>query len=317
MQIAPAQITNFERRIIGNGKLIAVQSASLEVTGSGVVTVLNVSEGDRIGKGQLVGALDDAEAKLGLAEAERKLEQAKAGLRDFMFARGFEGGLADTAKADPAVVRLGRIEKGYESALTGLARARLALSKTRARAPFSGLVANLNGRMYQRPEAGKPFCRLIDDSAFDLEFSVLESEAPDLSEGMPVKAEAFAFAGKEYTGRVVSVNPLVDENGLVRVRARLRNADGSLREGMNVKVTLTKLMPGLLVVPKSAVVTRSGRSVVFTVSEGRAVWNEVELGPSNSEQQVLAGGKVKSGDRVVVAGNVNLGHQAKVKVRKK
>ncbi|BDD10627.1 cation efflux system protein [Fulvitalea axinellae] len=314
------RITEFERQILGNGKLRAKRSAVIETGLSEPVRTLKVSEGDRVSKGALLGRIDDSELRLSLAEAERDLEKASVGLRDFMYARGYDGGLSDTLKVPKDVLRMGKIDKGYEAALTRLERAKLKFSKSVVRAPFAGVVADLAVREHHRPESGKPFCRIIDDRVFEIVFSVLESEVPDVTEGMRVRVSPFALSDREFVGEVVSVNPLVDENGLVRVTAELRNTDGLLREGMNGKVVLSRVLPNKLVVPKSSVVLRSGgRPVVFTLNGDEAKWNYVALGEENSQSYVLvpdAEGNmpIKPGDVIIVKGNLNLAHKAKVKV---
>ena len=69
--------------------------------------------------------------------------------------------------------------------------------------------------------------------------------------------------------------PIVDDQGLVILRARLQGDARRLIEGLNVEVVLEQAVSGLIVVPKSALVLRSGRPVVFTYApeEGLAKWN--------------------------------------------
>ena len=100
------------------------------------------------------------------------------------------------------------------------------------------------------------------------------------------------------------------------VRARLNSDDGRpLFEGMNVQVLLETLVPGQVVVPKSALVLRSGREVIFTydAEEGRAKWNYVTVAYENDEM-IAVGEGLESGAVVITAGNLNLDHDARVVV---
>ena len=72
-----------------------------------------------------------------------------------------------------------------------------------------------------------------------------------------------------------------------------------------------------LVVPNSAVVLRSGRQVVFTVGDkkDKAMWNYVHTGLENMGEYTIVDG-LEEGMEVIVSGNVNLAHEAPVKIVK-
>lgn len=86
-------------------------------------------------------------------------------------------------------------------------------------------------------------------------------------------------------GRITAINPVVDKNGLVRIKATADNSSGVLYDGMNVRVSISNTVPDKMVVPKTAMVLRSnGRSVVFTYKNGRSFWNYIEPGEENSRR---------------------------------
>ena len=114
-------------------------------------------------------------------------------------------------------------------------------------------------------------------------------------------------------GRITQINPLVDDKGMVKVKATV-NGKGRLFSGMNVRVNVHRSLGGQLVIPKSAVVLRSGKQVVFTLKDGKAQWNYVQTGLENAESYSMADDALKEGDTVIVTGNVNLAHEAPVKV---
>jgi membrane fusion protein (multidrug efflux system) len=93
---------------------------------------------------------------------------------------------------------------------------------------------------------------VIDDSKFEVEFKVIESEISTISIGKQVQVNV-SSNGISLMGKISEINPVVDENGLVTVKAVVNNP-GSLFDGMNVKVRIKSEVPGQLVVPKTAVV---------------------------------------------------------------
>jgi len=127
---------------------------------------------------------------------------------------------------------------------------------------------------------------------------------------MPVNIIPFISDGKEYTGRITKINPMVDENGMVKVRAELKNG-GKLLEGMNVKILIRKPVEDRLVVPKEALVIRQGRDVVFVREDSLAIWKYVTTEYENSDSFSISEG-LEEGDKVIYRGNVNLAHETVV-----
>ena len=94
-----------------------------------------------------------------------------------------------------------------------------------------------------------------------------------------------------------------------------------LFSGMNVRVSVRRSLGQQLVIPKTAVVLRSGKQVVFTLQEGKAMWNYVHTGLENATEYVVSDKSQKGieeglleGDTIIVTGNLNLAHEAAVKV---
>ena len=74
---------------------------------------------------------------------------------------------------------------------------------------------------------------------------------------------------------------------------------------MSVSVSVKETVPGQLVLPKTAVVERSGRKVVFTVSDSKAYWHYVTLGLQNTTSYTITDG-LEAGEEVVTSGAQNL-----------
>ena len=58
---------------------------------------------------------------------------------------------------------------------------------------------------------------------------------------------------------------------------------------------------------------RSGKQVVFTLDGDKALWNYVRTGLENDSCYTIVEG-LKPGDQVITSGNINLAHEAPVKV---
>ena len=157
------------------------------------------------------------------------------------------------------------------------------------------------------------FCTVIGSNRMEVDFTVLENELPLIKQDDRVTVSPYANPGAKYEGRISEINPLVDEKGMVNVKATVASR-GELFSGMNVRVKVRRELPDQLVIPKSALVLRSGKQVVFTLKNDMAIWNYVQTQLENSDSYTLVGEEIKEGDLVIATGNVNLAHEAPVTV---
>ncbi len=72
-------------------------------------------------------------------------------------------------------------------------------------------------------------------------------------------------------------------------------------------------MADVVVVPRSAVVMRDNRPVVFVAQNGLAKWHYVGIGAENEDFYQITEG-IAAGDSVIVEGNYNLAHDARIVV---
>ena len=154
---------------------------------------------------------------------------------------------------------------------------------------------------------------IIDTQSLEVVFTVLENELGFVRKGDNVKVVPYSMPDIEIKGRVSEINPWVNENGMVQIKATV-SYHPQLVEGMNVRVSAFRSVGKQWVVPKTAVVLRTGKQVIFTVVDGKAVWNYVQTGLENATEYTVTGETLKEGDPVIVTGNINLAHESPVKV---
>lgn len=305
----------FHRELAGNGKVVAMRSAELRFSTTEQIAHIWVRNGDRVRKGQQLARLDLFALERSLAQAKDNLEQSKLDLQDVLIGRGYSLETQNDAPTDE--VELAKVKSGYNKALIAYELAEENLRKATLTAPFDGIVANLKAKANNTSSTGEVFCLVIDDQLVDVEFSVLESEVPLVKRGFPVFITPFASTTAEHLiGKVSEINPYVESNGMVKIKAQFKN-DGTLLQGMNVNVLLRHPIEQSLVIPKTAVVMRSGKPVVFTQVNGKAQWNYVEITAENSDSCVVAPRSkeyegLSVGDTVIVSGNLNLAHETEL-----
>ncbi len=307
----------FCKQLVSNGKLKAVNKSVLQFRVGEELTWLGVQEGSRVRAGQIIARLSDIDAVQKLRQAKLQLDKARLELWDALIGQGYD--FKDSIRIPKEKMRIARIRSGYAAALVDYEAARNDRSASVLRAPFSGVISGLKKRRYERVNAGEEFCTLVNDQSLDVEFQVLESELPSLHRGQEVVVTPFS-GNRQLLGQVSEISPMVDENGLVKVMARIGN-NGQLLDGMNVKVLILTRIPNQLIVPKSAVLMRDNLHVLFRLVNGAAYWTYVNIVGENSDSYAVIpnvdrAATLNSGDMVIVSGNLNLAHGSKVVVKR-
>ena len=302
--VVTLQAGDFHHELISNGKLSARRMADLRFESAEPIACIFVKNGERVTQGQRIAELATFRLANKTAQAKGTLDKAELELKEVLVGQGYS--LADTARVPAATLRLAKARSGYDLALAQYEQ------NATLTAPFEGVIANLSARQANIASTTKAFCTVIDPRSLEASFTVLESELPLIHVGDKVEVTPFASPDERAEGRVTEINPRVDENGMTRVKASVNGA-ARLFEGMNVRVSVRRSVGGQLVVPKSAVVLRSGKQVVFTAVDGKAYWNYVRTGLENAESYTIVEG-LKAGDAVITSGNINLAHEAPIEI---
>ncbi len=314
VEIMVLQRSSFKKELVSNGKLKARRKSILTFKISEELVKLPVKNGDFVKAGQVIARLKQEKPAQDLEQAKMKLAKARLDLQDILIGQGYD--LNDSIHVPKEILEVAMVRSGYASAQNELETAKLNYSNTVLKAPFTGIIANLKYKIYEQVKPGEEFCTLIDNSVFEVEFSVLEPELKDIATGKGVKVVPFSLENTEYKGKISEINPVVDESGLIQVKAVLYKP-GKLMEGMNVKVLIENNVPDRLVVPKQAVVLRDNQEVLFKYIGGKAFWTYVQIQNENSTSYAVIadpdkGGILIPGDTVIISGNLNLAHESDV-----
>ncbi len=292
------------------GKIEAQFQSQVRFKQAGSITKLYVRNGQNIGTGQLLAELDKTELQLALAKAQNQVAARTADYQDKLLQQRID--LKDENEISKELRQSFRIGSGLADAEIALKEAQLKLEQATLKSPIAGIVADLEFKTYQYISPDKALCTVYSAGQLEVAGEVLESEIGQLRLGQKATVEAVTGT-QTFEAVLQEINPLVNEKGLVKIRLRLLNPQGLL-VGMNVQAQINVPRQETLVVPKEAVVIRSGKKVVFTVGDdGLAKWNYVETGLENQQEVEITKG-LKTAQKVIISNNLQLAHDAPVKV---
>jgi RND family efflux transporter MFP subunit len=335
-----------------SGYVTARRRATVSSKVTGKVMEIFIEEGQSVKQGQVLARLDDSQARaaLSLAEAqlaatkksyaedEARLREAELNLqrRDRLMKEGVVGRAeVDTAQAETEAVRA-RIAYAREQILVAEQQVNLRrtdLADMVVRAPFSGVAISKDaqpGEMISPVSAGGGFTRtgigtIVDMSSLEVEVDVNESFINRVKPGMKVESILDAYPDWRIPSHVITTVPSADrQKATVRVRIGFDALDPRMLPDMGVKVSFLReeepqsaaaaAPAARFEVPKAAVRTVDGRTVVFVVREDRVERRAVRTGNEDGEaMEVLSG--VAAGERVVIEGPPTLQDGDRVRVQ--
>lgn len=321
--------------LTASGYVVAQRKAAVASKATGRLVYLRVVEGDRVKKGEMIAQIEDADVKASLAQAKATLALNHAELKDAE--RTLERqqellskGLTSQAEFDAAQARYQRVVASIDVAKAAIDAAEVALENTRIRAPFDGTVLTKNADVGEMvaPMAASVSSRsavvtIADMRSLEVEADVSESNIERIRENQPCEITLDAYPDTRYQGYVTKIVPTADRaKATVLVKVGFRSYDSRVLPEMSAKVLfLTKQSEAsspttkpLLTIPASAVVTRDGRSVVFTVEDNKAVEIPVTTGASLGAIVEVKEG-IESGTRVIANVNDRIVNGVKVKVQ--
>lgn len=313
VKVGHSEQKSFDYLINATGKIEAASQVMVVVERSGYLVELLVSEGQEVKAGETIARLDNSEIKFELEKAQVELRSRAAEYENQRIGFPSIYDQKDSLLVKDWDDRL-RASSGMLTAEIALREAELNLEKSVIKAPISGTVADIKSKKGSLVNNGDEICEILTTGELHMRVKVLESDIGYIKKGQ--RSEVYPVSGgmEGLMGTVVSINPKVDENGLVQVTLALQKG-GTLLPGMNARAVIRAPQTNSLVVPKEAVVYRSGRPVVFTIENSEAIWNYVEVGKDNGrEMEILEG--IASNKEVIISNNVQLAHQAPVQVLK-
>jgi membrane fusion protein (multidrug efflux system) len=147
-------------------------------------------------------------------------------------------------------------------------------------------------------------------------FDVPERYADRLRRGQLVSFQVAALPGKNFSGEVVFVDPVVSLPGrTILIKARVPNNEQQLQAGMFIEARLaTNIRPNAVVVPEDALLPMQGATFIWVIKQGKADRRQVSVGVRTAGWAEIQAG-VEAGDSVVVGGAERLFPTAPVMAR--
>ena len=266
-----------------------------------LITQLNVEEGDKVRRGQVLVQLQDEEQRAALSKVKSQLAKAE---REYeRQQRLFQQKLISEQAYNDATYELDQLRIEQENA-------ERELSYTEVKAPIDGTITTRLVNLGDQVQIGQHLFDLVDFDSLVARVFVPEKHLEQLRKGLTARLSSQATGDRQYNGKLKRVAPIVDpRSGTVKVTVDVGGQKG-LRPGMYVDVDLvTAVNREAILVPKRALVYDNDQMFVFRLGSeegGRRVERVFVEARLTDKYNVEPASGLSLGDQLVIAGQAGL-----------
>ncbi len=232
----------YGKKVRVRGRTQAFRHVEVRAEQSGRIVSEPVMRGARVSEGDLLCeiAVDDRDSNL--LEAESRQEQAE-------FEYKASQDLQDRGLQSDVVVA--QLKAALESSKAGVARAELALKRTKIVAPFDGVVETRSVELGDLLNAGTVCASVLDDSPMLLVGLVPEQDIGSLSVGAQVAAEL--LTGQRIAGTVSYLARTADNvSRSYRLEVEVDSSFEDIRQGITAEILVDSADIQAHLIPSSA-----------------------------------------------------------------
>lgn len=277
---------------------------------TGEITEIIAEEGNEIGIGKPLCKLEDKELKLAEEKAKKDMEEAERILNRAK--KEFENKVI--AEND-----LIQAQHRYDLALIDWKQKKANLDYSEIVSPIKSVVSERFVRLGQKVDPSVKLYSLFDPKSLVVNIHISESDYFNKVAGREKSIKAIvgskSLPGKEFTGKIKRVAPIVDsDTNTIKVTVSYNDPGGELLPGMFVNVMLvTDVHEQAILVPNDAIVYDNELQYVF-VARGEEAERILLKAGFRNEKFVEATEDLKEGDEIIVIGQTGLKDGSKIRI---
>ena len=302
---------NFDHFLELQGSVATKKNIILYPEFSGLLSSLNVVEGQKVSKGELLGTIDDGGLSQQLAQLDIQLNLAKTTYERQQ--RLWEQKIGSELEYLQA-------KANYEGMENAVNQIRSQVAKTFIRAPFSGIIDNIITEQGTVVSAGmSQIIRLVNLDNMYIEGDVPESYLSSITKGKTVEIY-FPILGEMLTAKVSQVsNYIKPDNRTFTIKIDIPNKNGNIKPNLTAKIKINNYSnKQAILIPQSIISENSlGEQYIYIANKnkneatanrviiktGRTQGDYVEIleGLSNGDTIVNEGARsVKDGQKITI-----------------
>jgi RND family efflux transporter MFP subunit len=306
--------------LTASGYIVARAKAEISPKTVGRIAWLNLEEGQKVKKGELVARLESQELEAQKRQYVAARDQIVAQLENARLDRTRAKSLLDEKIGsqqafDSADAQVRSLAAQVASAEQLVKYTDELIKNAEIYAPIDGVVTVKKAFLGETvaPQgfggagsAGATFAIIVDLSSLEMEADINEQNVAKLTIGQPAEVALDAYPDKPYKARLRQIVPTADrQKGSVKVKIELLDKDAKVLPEMSCRVVFLnpaakvddKAKPKVMV-PAASVVEVGGEKGVLVVANDKAAFRPLVLGPAAGTQVEVSSG-VSGGEEIV------------------
>jgi membrane fusion protein, multidrug efflux system len=309
---------------VGNDVTLSFRTA-------GIIVQKDVTKGQFVKKGKMLGRLDNVEAELAYEKALSELKRAESEMNttktNFDRIKNlYEQGAKPLIEYENARNVFQTASSQYETAQRNTDIQKTQLEYAFVYAPMDGIVLKTEGNVNERVDAGHAFVLLnVSDGRMKVTVNLPESVINLISLNMPVQIKFSVIPNKEFTGTIMEISPDVsEESATYPVDIALIDPTNEVKPGMAANVTFDfteekSADNNKIILPVKTVGEDASGHFVFIVQTedgktGQVIRKKVEIGQLTTDGFEIISG-LSEGEKVITAGLQTLLDGQKVSIQ--
>lgn len=288
---------------------------------SGFLTKVNVEEGQKVNKGQVLftidqvslqAAVDAAQASVAVAQANVNTAQTNANNNKILFDKN----IISAAAYQTSVDALNAAKAQLNQTNANLVNARKNLSYSVITAPESGIVGKIDFREGSLVSPQTLLTILSNSSDMRAQFSLNEKDLLNMTQNgtksiqdviaqMPQVTLQLANGVRyDQPGKIISISGVIDPStGAASATAIFPNPDGMLRSGNSGQVMIPSVRNSAILIPQNATYEIQDMKFCYVVGDSNKVHSTpIRIAEENDGKNYIVTEGLNTGDIVVTEG---------------
>ncbi len=308
VKVTEVKETTFEHYVNVQGSIIADNNVMVSPQMAGMITQINVKEGQNVKRGQLLGRLNDDVLRKSLDELAVQLE-----LADTVYSRQ-KNLWAQKIGSEIQLLQAKTQKEGLERRI---ATTQEQLSLMEIRSPISGVVDQVTPKVGEVVAPGMPAFNILNLNSLSFKADVSEAYIPYIKRGDKVTIK-FPMIGKTVDSKVSTISQNINPvNRTVTVEVDLPGGDQMLKANLSGEIAINDVSnENAIVVPINQVQSVGDKEFVMVAvrsENGEYTAQRVEITTGISYQgniEVLSG--LQKGAQLITEGAAGLSEGAQV-----
>lgn len=317
--LGKVEMKPFKHEIRVQGNVETDQDITLSAEMGGLITRINVKEGQTIRKGAIIATVDASILSSNVQELQTQLEYAQ-----YMLDKQIElekRGVGSEVELETAKNQVNSLKASMRSLNTQRGKATI-------RAPFTGVVDQVFAKKGQMAGPAAPIVRLVNNDNVDIVSTISEKHFSNVQVGTPIRVSFPNYSDTVMELKVSNVGNYIEPtNRTFRVMANIPN-NKMLLPNMLAEVSITDMNveKGMVIPSKSILKDQNNRDFIFVARDEKVVDGNktytadqvyvVIIERFEGEALIETNSELDENDKVVIDGARGISDKTPIRVEK-